>query len=66
MNQARRGRGLGAPLSSEHRALIDRLDVTLSYYDADPDGDNVELQVDCFGHWQKSTSSDGRPRQSAG
>ena len=29
--------------------------MTLSYYYADPDGNNVELQVDCFGNWQKST-----------
>jgi catechol 2,3-dioxygenase len=28
--------------------------MTLSYYYADPDGDNVELQVDCFGDWKKS------------
>ena len=29
--------------------------MTLSYYYADPDGNNVELQVDCFGDWEKST-----------
>jgi catechol 2,3-dioxygenase len=29
--------------------------MTLSYYYADPDGNNIELQVDCFGDWQKST-----------
>ena len=29
--------------------------MTLSYYYADPDGNNVELQVDCFGNWEKST-----------
>jgi catechol 2,3-dioxygenase len=29
--------------------------MTLSYYYADPDGNNVELQVDCFGDWRKST-----------
>ena len=29
--------------------------MTLSYYYADPDGNHVELQVDCFGDWQKST-----------
>ena len=29
--------------------------MTLSYYYADPDGNNVELQVDCFGDWKKST-----------
>jgi catechol-2,3-dioxygenase len=29
--------------------------ITFSYYYADPDGNNVELQVDCFGEWQKST-----------
>jgi catechol-2,3-dioxygenase len=29
--------------------------MTFSYYYADPDGNNVELQVDCFGDWQKST-----------
>jgi 2-polyprenyl-6-methoxyphenol hydroxylase-like FAD-dependent oxidoreductase/catechol 2,3-dioxygenase-like lactoylglutathione lyase family enzyme len=28
--------------------------MTLSYYYADPDGNNVELQVDCFGEWAKS------------
>ena len=28
--------------------------MTLSYYYADPDGNNVELQVDCFGSWEKS------------
>jgi catechol 2,3-dioxygenase len=28
--------------------------MTLSYYYADPDGNNVELQVDCFGDWAKS------------
>jgi catechol 2,3-dioxygenase len=29
--------------------------MTFSYYYADPDGNNVELQVDCFGDWKKST-----------
>jgi catechol 2,3-dioxygenase len=29
--------------------------MTLSYYYADPDGNHVELQVDCFGDWRKST-----------
>jgi catechol-2,3-dioxygenase len=29
--------------------------MTLSYYYADPDGNNIELQVDCFGDWAKST-----------
>jgi catechol 2,3-dioxygenase len=29
--------------------------MTLSYYYADPDGNNVELQVDCFGDWKRST-----------
>ncbi len=29
--------------------------MTLSYYYADPDGNNVELQVDCFGDWKTST-----------
>jgi catechol-2,3-dioxygenase len=29
--------------------------MTLSYYYADPDGNQVELQVDCFGDWQSST-----------
>ena len=29
--------------------------MTLSYYFADPDGNNVELQVDCFGDWNRST-----------
>src|SRR5271167_2570533 len=28
--------------------------MTLSYYYADPDGNHVELQVDCFGDWSKS------------
>jgi catechol 2,3-dioxygenase len=28
--------------------------MTLSYYYADPDGNNVELQVDCFGDWKQS------------
>ena len=28
--------------------------MTFSYYYADPDGNNVELQVDCFGDWAKS------------
>ena len=28
--------------------------MTLSYYYADPDGNNIELQVDCFGDWAKS------------
>ena len=28
--------------------------MTLSYYYADPDGNHVELQVDCFGAWEKS------------
>ena len=28
--------------------------MTLSYYYADPDGNNVELQVDCFADWRKS------------
>jgi 2-polyprenyl-6-methoxyphenol hydroxylase-like FAD-dependent oxidoreductase/catechol 2,3-dioxygenase-like lactoylglutathione lyase family enzyme len=28
--------------------------MTFSYYYADPDGNNVELQVDCFGAWDKS------------
>ena len=28
--------------------------MTLSYYYADPDGNNVELQVDCFGDWSRS------------
>ena len=29
--------------------------MTFSYYYADPDGNNVELQVDNFGDWAKST-----------
>ena len=29
--------------------------MTFSYYYADPDGNNVELQVDNFGDWQAST-----------
>jgi catechol 2,3-dioxygenase len=28
--------------------------MTLSYYYADPDGNNIELQVDCFGDWARS------------
>jgi catechol 2,3-dioxygenase len=28
--------------------------MTFSYYYADPDGNNVELQVDCFGDWERS------------
>jgi hypothetical protein len=28
--------------------------MTMSYYYADPDGNHVELQVDCFGDWEKS------------
>jgi 2-polyprenyl-6-methoxyphenol hydroxylase-like FAD-dependent oxidoreductase/catechol 2,3-dioxygenase-like lactoylglutathione lyase family enzyme len=28
--------------------------MTLSYYYADPDGNHVEMQVDCFGDWEKS------------
>lgn len=28
--------------------------MTFSYYYADPDGNHVELQVDCFGDWEKS------------
>ncbi len=28
--------------------------MTFSYYYADSDGNNVELQVDCFGDWEKS------------
>jgi catechol 2,3-dioxygenase len=28
--------------------------MTFSYYYADPDGNNVELQVDCFGDWRRS------------
>lgn len=29
--------------------------MTFSYYYADPDGNNVELQVDCFGDWHRSS-----------
>jgi catechol-2,3-dioxygenase len=29
--------------------------VTFSYYYADPDGNQVELQVDCFGDWRASS-----------
>jgi catechol-2,3-dioxygenase len=28
--------------------------MTFSYYYADPDGNNIELQADCFGDWDKS------------
>jgi 2-polyprenyl-6-methoxyphenol hydroxylase-like FAD-dependent oxidoreductase/catechol 2,3-dioxygenase-like lactoylglutathione lyase family enzyme len=28
--------------------------MTLSYYYADPDGNNIEMQVDCFGEWARS------------
>ena len=27
--------------------------MTFSYYYADPDGNNIELQVDCFGDWEQ-------------
>ena len=30
--------------------------MTFSYYYADPDGNHVELQVDVFGDWAKSTA----------
>ncbi len=44
--------------------------MTFSYYYADPDGNNVELQVDNFGDWRKSTewlrtSRSSRPTRSA-
>jgi catechol-2,3-dioxygenase len=39
--------GITPPLCLDHG-------MTLSYYYADPDGNNVELQVDCFGDWQRS------------
>ena len=39
--------------------------MTFSYYYADPDGNNVELQVDNFGDWSKSTRVDARPRTSS-
>jgi catechol 2,3-dioxygenase len=39
--------GITPPLCLDHG-------MTLSYYYADPDGNNVELQVDCFGDWRKS------------
>jgi catechol 2,3-dioxygenase len=29
--------------------------MTFSYYYTDPDGNHIELQVDNFGHWSKST-----------
>jgi catechol-2,3-dioxygenase len=29
--------------------------ITLSYYYVDPDGNRVELQVDCFGDWRRSS-----------
>ena len=29
--------------------------MTFSYYYADPDGNHVELQIDCFGDWKQST-----------
>jgi catechol 2,3-dioxygenase-like lactoylglutathione lyase family enzyme len=28
--------------------------MTLSYYYRDPDGNHIELQIDCFGDWRKS------------
>jgi catechol-2,3-dioxygenase len=28
--------------------------MTFSYYYADPDGNNIELQIDCFGDWARS------------
>ncbi len=39
--------GIAPALSLDHG-------MTLSYYYADPDGNHVELQVDCFGDWSKS------------
>lgn len=42
-----RDAGITPPLCIDHG-------MTLSYYYADPDGNNVELQVDCFGDWAKS------------
>lgn len=39
--------GITPPICLDHG-------MTLSYYYADPDGNNVELQVDCFGSWEKS------------
>jgi catechol 2,3-dioxygenase len=39
--------GIVPPLCLDHG-------MTLSYYYADPDGNNVELQVDCFGDWRRS------------
>jgi 3-(3-hydroxy-phenyl)propionate hydroxylase len=42
-----RDAGITPPLCLDHG-------MTLSYYYADPDGNNIELQVDCFGDWKKS------------
>ena len=45
--------------------------MTFSYYYADPDGNNVELQVDNFGDWEKSKewmqhlATSSRPTRSA-
>jgi catechol 2,3-dioxygenase len=39
--------GIVPPLCLDHG-------MTLSYYYADPDGNHVELQVDCFGDWSRS------------
>jgi catechol-2,3-dioxygenase len=43
-----RGEGITPALCLDHG-------MTFSYYYADPDGNNVELQVDNFGDWRKST-----------
>jgi catechol 2,3-dioxygenase len=42
-----REEGISPPICLDHG-------MTLSYYYADPDGNNIELQVDCFGSWEKS------------
>jgi catechol 2,3-dioxygenase len=43
-----RGEGITPAICLDHG-------MTFSYYYADPDGNNVELQVDNFGDWAKST-----------
>ena len=43
-----REEGITPPICLDHG-------MTFSYYYADPDGNNVELQVDNFGDWAKST-----------
>jgi catechol-2,3-dioxygenase len=50
---------LGTYVRLRDRGIVPRfcLDhgLTLSFYYADPDGNRVELQVDCFGDWHESS-----------